>query len=103
MPNKILLTILLVIPIYGIATELRFNLPTDVAVFIEKRDLCDHFRGEPAYDEERRKFLLKNMNELCAGSDSELSSLKSKYRSNQEVKKLLSAYEDNIEPNKWKK
>ena len=58
--EKYLITSLLVIPIYGIATELLFNLPADVAVFIEK---CDHFRGEPAYDEGRRKFLLKNMNE----------------------------------------
>lgn len=100
MNHKILLIILLLIPISTIAAELSFNIPDDVAVFIEKRDLCDHFRGEPAYNEERKKFLLKNIMELCTGSDSNLSSLKRKYIANKKVVKLLSVYKDDIEPNK---
>jgi hypothetical protein len=36
-------------------------LPEDVTAFVERRDGCDHFRGEYPYDEDRRKFLHKNM------------------------------------------
>jgi len=100
MTHKILFVIILVIPIYTIATELSFDIPDDVGIFIKKRDLCDHFRGEPSYNDERRKFLQQNMIELCTGSDLELSNLKGKYKSNKHVIKLLSVYEDDIEPNK---
>ena len=27
--------------------------PSDVATFVERRDTCDHFRGEEPYDEGR--------------------------------------------------
>jgi len=72
--------------------------PEDVTVFIGKRDLCDHFRGEEPYDEERRKFIEKNLVELCTGSDRELAGLKMKYRDNRVVMEKLSTYEEDIEP-----
>lgn len=74
------------------------TLPDEVTQFIEKRDLCDHFRGEYPYDDERRKFLYRNMVELCTGTDIKLANLKKKYHSNSDVMKLLSIYEDSIEP-----
>jgi len=100
MHKLIILIILLCSPVFGIASEQEtVALPKEVASFIERRDLCDHFRGEPPYDEERRLFLLKNMVELCTGSDQELAHLKTKYRNNQTVLKTLSIYEEDIEPN----
>lgn len=71
--------------------------PEDVRNFIEVRDGCDHFRGEPPYDEERRQFLLKNIEELCTGTDQTLSKLKNKYKENQKISIKLSEYEENIE------
>jgi hypothetical protein len=76
------------------------ELPEDVFSFVEKRDGCDHFRGEDPYDEERRKFILKNLQELCTGTDVELAKLKTKYESNSIVLSRLSNYDEDIEPNK---
>ena len=75
-------------------------LPEDVVVFSEKRDGCDHFRGEYPYNEERRKFLLKNITELCTGTDSDLVKLKEKYKENSLVLEKLASYEKSIEANK---
>ena len=73
------------------------NLPDDAARFIERRDLCDHFRGEDAYDEERRLFLEKSLREFCTGTDRELARLKGIYRENGPVIRKLDTYEENIE------
>src|SRR3546814_15652218 len=35
-------------------------LPADAQAFVEQRDLCDHFRGEAPYDEQRQPFLEQN-------------------------------------------
>jgi len=72
-------------------------LPTDVARFIEKRDGCDHFRGEEPYDAERREFLLKNMNKLCKGTDRQLARLKKKYAQQPAIMEKLSDYDEQIE------
>lgn len=73
------------------------KLPADVARFIEKRDGCDHFRGEEPYDEERRKFLLDNIATLCTGTDNQLAQLKKKYAGRPEVIRKLNDYELRIE------
>jgi hypothetical protein len=72
-------------------------LPQDVALFIARRDLCDHFRGEDAYDAERKEFLAKRMHEYCDGTDGRLAALKKKYRAKREVMARLSGYETKIE------
>ena len=69
----------------------------DVAAFIERRDGCDHFRGEEPYDEERRAFLEKNIVELCSGTDQQLAALKIKYSSDPNVIAKLVQYEADIE------
>lgn len=79
------------------AADEYISLPTDVSSFAEQRDLCDHFRGEDPYDEERRVFLEKNMLELCTGTDVALAKLKSKYINNKQVTSKLNQYEDKIE------
>ena len=73
------------------------KLPQDVAKFKERRDLCDHFRGEEPYDEERRKFLAENLKKYCRGTDKELAALKARYKNNRTVRKVLEQYEDEIE------
>jgi hypothetical protein len=73
------------------------RLPEDVARFVERRDGCDHFRGEEAYDAKRREFLEQQTLKLCAGSDRQLAELKKKYGSNKAVMTKLNEYEAQIE------
>jgi hypothetical protein len=72
-------------------------VPVDVAEFKDRRDLCDHFRGEEPYDEERRKFLAENVRTYCTGTDRELALLKTKYKDNIAVVRILGLYEEHIE------
>ncbi len=77
--------------------DVKSKIPIDVAKFIERRDLCDHFRGEEPYDEKRRLFLEKNTIEYCTGTDKELATLKLKYKNNRHIIEKLETYEDKIE------
>ena len=72
-------------------------LPQEVVEFKERRDLCDHFRGEDAYNDERGKFLAEGMKKSCVGTDKELALLKKKYSNNEAVLKVLADYEVAIE------
>ncbi len=97
---KVHAVILLILSGAALASPVTELLPSDIAAFVEERDLCDHFRGEEPYDEERRQFLEKNIVELCTGTDARLSSLKKKYHGNQSVLTLLAEYEVDIEPSR---
>ena len=83
--------------VYAAQKHAAGKLPADVARFKERRDLCDHFRGEDPYDRERRRFLGENLNRYCAGTDAELAALKAKYKGNATVRKVLDKYEAKIE------
>jgi hypothetical protein len=96
---KQLLLLPLIFVAYVHAETVGPKLPTDVAKFIERRDGCDHFRGEEPYDAERRKFLESNIRKLCIGTDRELSTLRRKYSKNPRVISRLSEYEQKIERN----
>jgi hypothetical protein len=78
-------------------------LPTDVKLFVERRDGCDHFRGEPWDNgdkpdiKERREFIFQNLKELCTGTDMQLKELRDKYHYNAVILDLLRKYEDRIE------
>ena len=80
------------------------DYPHEVRAFTQKRETCDHFRGEPwpeggeAWDIERRKELTAAMREHCTGTDRELERLRGKYRENSEIAKALAGYETDIEP-----
>lgn len=74
------------------------QFPCDVMSFIERRDLCDHFRGEEPYDAERATFLESNIAELCTGTDKQLEELKRKYAGHADVLAKLSEYELQVEP-----
>lgn len=94
---KLAATIVLLLSGMAFAEPEREPLPADVLAFIEQRDMCDHFRGEEPYDEERRVFLEQNMIELCTGSDRKLAELKAKYLGNDTVRAALAGYEVDIE------
>ena len=79
------------------AAHAQAQWPSDVASFIERRDGCDHFRGEEPYDKERRKFLHHRILELCGETDKQLALLKKKYRANKTVIAKLNEYEPKIE------
>jgi len=79
------------------------NLPAEVKSFVDQRDGCDHFRGEP-WDggddpdvKERREFIFQNIKELCTGADRRLRELRKKYRNDKVITELLKGYEDRIE------
>lgn len=83
--------------LHAAAIKPATNLPPDVTKFKERRDLCDHFRGEAPYDEERKKFLIENLEKYCKGTDGELAALKAKYMDDPNVMQALDGYEDKIE------
>lgn len=79
------------------------SLPSDVKSFVDERDGCDHFRGEP-WDggddpevKERREFISQNIKDLCTGTDRRLKELRNKYRHDRVIIKHLKRYEDRIE------
>lgn len=77
--------------------------PQDVSGYIERREVCDHFRAEPwpegetSDERERRDFISAQLRHHCKGSDQALRYLKAKYRDNPAVLKRLEEYEADIE------
>lgn len=72
-------------------------LPEDVARYVERREACDHWRGEDGYDADRKAEILWAVCQSCPGSDAGLARLKKKYSANQDVQKRLADFEPNIE------
>ncbi|MGH8354225.1 MAG: hypothetical protein ACRERY_11970 [Pseudomonas sp.] len=79
------------------------NLPHEVADFIERREVCEHFRQEPwpegasVEDTERRAFIAGQFERFCRGSDNAIQELKKKYENDRAVMERLGQYEPNIE------
>lgn len=61
------------------ATAGANGIPADVQAFIERREGCEHWAGEPDYDAERRKQIEEAVRELCTGIDMDLIKLRQKY------------------------
>jgi hypothetical protein len=77
------------------------EFPVEVSAFVERRDICDHLRGEISgepTDEEQGKVLAAQLDKYCKGTDKELSTLKQRYAGNQRIMDRLSTYESRIEP-----
>lgn len=72
-------------------------LPAEVAAFRERRDECDHFRGEDPYDAERAAFLSEALTRTCTGTDAELKALRARYAGDPRVLAALADYEDEAE------
>ena len=72
-------------------------LSADIVAFRERRDACDHFRGEDAYDAKRAAFLAAEVARTCTGSDRALADLRKQYASDAQALAALKDYEDKIE------
>ena len=87
------------IGVVGCAAQMepRSSTPDDVAQFVERRQTCDHFRGEEPYSPERRAEIEAASEKFCRGTDRELAALRSKYQNNAGILKILDAFENDIE------
>lgn len=70
-------------------------LPDDILKFVEKREMCDYYRGEfsgvRSLDEARD--LNKKIKKHCKDSDKELLRLKTKHKNDESIFKMLDKYE----------
>lgn len=75
------------------------SLPRDVSEFVERRDLCDHFRGEIPEPEDhwRMEEVVSSITLHCSGTDEELARLRSKYIDDPDVRDVLGGYEATVE------
>lgn len=72
--------------------------PKEVSSFLEKRESCDHWRGEEGYDKQRRAEIDWSICQSCPGTDSKLVVLKEKYRADKAIMEKLAKLEPKIEP-----
>ncbi|MGL4317274.1 MAG: hypothetical protein ACRCTL_11760 [Pseudomonas sp.] len=76
-----------------LSSALAASLPEDVGAFIERREACEHFLGEEAYDEERRVFLEEQINRHCAEIDEQLAHLRQVHAGDPLIQRRLQRYE----------
>jgi hypothetical protein len=71
----------------------------DLATFLERRALCDHFRGEvpDPPDAQRMREVVQQVDAYCTGTDAQLAALRQRYRDDPAVAKQLAQFEDRIE------
>jgi hypothetical protein len=74
------------------------TLPPEVETYVADRELCEHFRQEPAEggtpeDDERREFVRESIEIHCAGTDRRLAALKRRHAGNPSVLSRLGKYE----------
>jgi hypothetical protein len=95
--KKLLLCLILIAQ--NFIAQAETDLPKDVQKFIERREGCDHMRGEiPDPSESHRQAeVRREINRLCKGTDKELATLKKKYRARILIKQRLEEFEDGIE------
>jgi hypothetical protein len=95
--------VLLMLMLSQLLANAAERLPVDVRQFIDRREACDHFRGEPwdmgeASDvRQRREFVFAQVKRSCRGTDRALSQLRKKYRGNARISKRLRDYETLVE------
>jgi hypothetical protein len=95
---RILLNVLCV----ALAACAHTSIPGDVQRFVERRDACDHFRGEfpDPPDPARVKEVLAMISQYCTGTDAQLAELRAHYQTNAAISKKLSEYETVVEKNR---
>ena len=97
MKRQVIALLLLGIGISNAAT----NLPIEVQSYIETREACEHFRGEPweKTDEykNRKEFIFAKVKEYCSGTDKQLAKLRHKYRKLEFVMNSLRKYRTKID------
>lgn len=79
------------------------DYPHEVRAYLDRRDACDHFRGEPwpegndAEAVSRRRQLRDLMTKYCNGTDTRLAELRIAYRDDPDVSAALGRLESDIE------
>jgi hypothetical protein len=78
------------------------QLPVSVERFIERRDACDHFRGEipEPGDKTRMEEVRQMIEKFCTGTDAELAALRTRYYADGAITERLGGYETRIENRK---
>lgn len=100
MTKQLSMAIGLLLAGFALASEIY---PRDVSEYIERREVCEHFRAEPwpeggsSEERERRDFIAAQLLHYCKGSDQAIRELKAKYRDNRVVMDRLETYEADIE------
>lgn len=97
MMKMAILCLLLSIPfLSSLATE---TLPPDVRNYVDKREGCDHMRGEipDPSDKQRMRAVNREIRKLCKGTDEKLAQLKKKYAKNPYVMRRLAEFDPGIE------
>lgn len=81
------------------------TLPPDVQRFVDRREGCDHTRGEAPEpgDRQAMKDIARQMKTLCTGTDKALARLKKKYASNPSAMRRLNEFETTIEETKHRR
>jgi hypothetical protein len=95
--KKLLLSV--VLELLSVHVGAQETLPKDVERFIEKREGCDHFRGEIPDPEQkpRMREVNREMTRFCSGTDMALFGLKRKYAKDDVVMERLGEFEPHIE------
>ncbi|NLC61843.1 MAG: hypothetical protein GX761_11270 [Gammaproteobacteria bacterium] len=77
----------------------EFEFPRDVQLFLERREMCDHLRGEmPEPDDVvRLKEVERGVEKYCTSTDQELAALKAKYIISDSIMLHLGSIEARIE------
>jgi hypothetical protein len=72
----------------------------DLQAFLERRALCDHFRGEfpDPPDPVRAHEIEEQLDVQCTGIDEQLEALKRRYRDDPAVSRQLARFETGIDP-----
>lgn len=72
----------------------------DLPAFLERRALCDHFRGEfpDPPDPQRMREVLAQTTRQCTGIDEQLAALKQRYRDDPGVARQLAGFETGLDP-----
>lgn len=107
MPRRLALAFFLLLGGHSMAAENPDPTPPGpaaqaVRAFIERREACDHFRGEPVEGEgaqalARLEFVHRQVFENCNGTDAELARLRAAYADDPVVSRALAVFEYPIE------
>lgn len=78
------------------------TFPREVQRFFDRREGCDHMRGElpDPGEKQRMREVSREIRKLCTGTDKELDRLKKKYAIDPVITQRLEEFEPDIEPKK---
>lgn len=95
--RKLILSLSLLVTLSPVRADEPF--PRDVQNFIDRREGCDHMRGEipDPGDKRRMREVNREIQKLCKGTDKDLVQLKKKYAKSPAVMQRLGEFESAIE------